>query len=80
MIVYSRSILNYLERITLSKLTRMMRIIDPMAITVETPRIDSEYSLEKEFTKLIYMDTSMVLYLIINQVDLCHGYVCDFLT
>ena len=50
---YSRRTLNYLERITLSNLTLVMSMADPMAISVETPIIDSGCSLEEEFTKLI---------------------------
>ena len=48
--------LNYLERITLSDLTHMMSMVNPVAIGVETPRIDSGFSLEKEFTELIHMN------------------------
>ena len=54
---YSRRTSNYPERITLSNLTHMMSMANPMAIGVEIPRIDSECSLEKEFTKLIRMNT-----------------------
>ena len=50
---YSRRTSNYPDRITLSDLTHMMSMADPVAIGVETPRIDSECSLEKEFTELI---------------------------
>ena len=50
---YSRRTSNYPERITLSKLTHMMSMADPRAIGVETLRIDSRCSLEKEFTELI---------------------------
>ena len=35
-------ILNYLERIALSDPTHMMSMVDPMAIRVETLKIDSE--------------------------------------
>ena len=54
---YSRRISNYPERITLSDLTNMMSMTDLVAIGVETPRIDSECSLEKEFTELICMNS-----------------------
>ena len=37
-------------------LTRMMSMNDLVPITLETPRIDSGYSLEKEFTELIHMN------------------------
>ena len=44
---------NYPERITLSNTTHMMSMADLVAIGVETLRIDSGCSLEKEFTELI---------------------------
>ena len=50
---YSRRTSNYPERITLYNLTHMMSMVDPIAIGVETLRIDSGCSLEKEFTELI---------------------------
>ena len=50
---YSRGTLNYLERISLSDRTYMMSTTDPVAILVDTLRIDSGCSLEKEFTELI---------------------------
>ena len=53
---YSRRTSNYPERITLYNLTHMMSMIDPIAMGVETLRIDSECSLEKEFTELIRMN------------------------
>ena len=34
----------------------MMNMADPVAIGVETPRIDRTRSLEKEFTELIRMN------------------------
>ena len=42
--------LNYPERIILYDLTHMMSMVDLVAIGVEILRIDSRYSLEKEFT------------------------------
>ena len=39
-----------------------MSIIDPMAIGVETLRIYSKWSLEKEFNELIRMKPLMVFY------------------
>ena len=51
---YSRRASNYLERRTISDLTHMMSMADPVAIGVETPRIDIGCSLEKEFTELIH--------------------------
>ena len=77
---YSRRTSNYLERITLSDLTHIMSMVDPVAIGVETLRIDSGCSLEKEFTELIRMNPSIVLCQIVNQVDSCHGCVRGFLT
>ena len=53
---YLRRILNYLKRITLYDPTLMMSIVDLMAINMETLRIDSECSLEKEFIELIHMN------------------------
>ena len=53
---YSRRTSNYPEGIALSDLTHMMSMVDPVAIGVETPRIDSKSSLEKEFIELIYMN------------------------
>ena len=48
--------IDYHEIIILYDLTHMMSIVDPVAIGVETQRIDSGYSLEKEFTELIHMN------------------------
>ena len=73
---YSRGTSNYPKIITLSDSTNMMSMADPVAINVETPKIDFECSLEKEFTKLIRMNPCMVLHLTVNQVDSCHGCVC----
>ena len=50
---YLRGISNYQERIAQSYPTHMMSLADPEAINVETLRVDSGCSLEKEFTKLI---------------------------
>ena len=58
----------------------MISMADPIAIGVETLRIDSGCSLEKEFTELICMNPRMILYLTVNQVDSCHGCVCGPLT
>ena len=74
---YLRRTSNYLERITLYNPTHMMSMANPIAIGVETPRIDSGCSLEKEFTELICINSWMVLYLTVNQVDWCNGCVCD---
>ena len=48
--------LNYPERITLSNPTHIMSMDDPITIGVETLRIDSGCSLEKEFIELIRMN------------------------
>ena len=77
---YSRRTSNYPERIPLSNPSHMMSMADPIAIGVETLRIDSGCSLEKEFTELIRMNPLMVSYLTVNQVDSCHGCVCGPLT
>ena len=77
---YSRRTSNYPKRIALSNPTHMMSMTDPTAIGVETPRIGSGCSLEKEFTELIRMSLLMVLYLTVNQVDSCYGCVCGHLT
>ena len=53
---YSRRTSNYPERIALSNPSYMMIMVDPIAIDVETLRIDSGCSLEKEFTELICMN------------------------
>ena len=50
---YLRRTSNYLERIALYNQSHMMSMADPIAIIVETLRIDSGCSLEKEFTELI---------------------------
>ena len=77
---YSRSTSNYPERIALSNPSHTMSMADPIAIGVETLRIDSGCSLEKEFTELIRMNPLMILYLTVNQVDSCHSCVCGPLT
>ena len=58
----------------------MMSMASPVAIGVETLRIDCGCSLDKEFTKLICTNPLMTLYLTVNQVDLCHGCVYGPLT
>ena len=59
---YLRRTSNYQEIITLSNPTLVMSMANLMAIGVETPRIDIGCSLEKDFTKLIYMNPRMILY------------------
>ena len=53
---HSRRTSNYPERIALSNPSYMMIMADHIAIGVETLRIDSGCSLEKEFTELIRMN------------------------
>ena len=53
---YSIRTSNYPKRVALSNPTHMMSMADPIAIDVETLRIDSGCSLEKEFTELIRMN------------------------
>ena len=48
---YSSGTSNYPARITLFDLIHIMSMTDPVAIDVETLRIDSECSLEKDFTE-----------------------------
>ena len=47
---------NYPKRIALFNPSHIMSMADPIAIGVETLRIDSGCSLEKEFTELIRMN------------------------
>ena len=77
---YSRRTLNYSERIALSNPSHMMSMTNPITMGMETLRIDSGCSLEKDYIELIRMNLLMVLYLTFNQVDSCHGYVCGPLT
>ena len=58
---YSRSTLNYPKRIILYDLTHVMSMADPVAISVETVRIESGCSFEREFTELIYMNLLMII-------------------
>ena len=58
---YSRRTSNYQEIITLSNPTHMISMDDPVAIGMETLRIDSGCSSEKEFTKLIHMNPRIVI-------------------
>ena len=53
---YLRRTSNFPERIELSNPSYMMSMTDPIAIGVETLRIDSGCSLEKEFNELICMN------------------------
>ena len=53
---YSRRTSNYPEGITLCNSAHMMSMTDLVAISVETLRIYSGCSLEKEFTELMHMN------------------------
>ena len=53
---YSRETSNYLKRIVQSDLTHIMSLANHIAISVETLRIDSGCSLEKDFTELIHIN------------------------
>ena len=48
----------------------MMSMVGLKVIDMKTSKTDNKYSLEKYLGKLIYMNSLMVLYLTINQVDL----------
>ena len=50
---YSIGTLIYPKILILSDPTHMMNMGDPIAMSVETLRIDSEYSLKEEFTELM---------------------------
>ena len=70
---YLRRKLNYQERIILSDSTHMMSMTYLVATGVETLRIDSGRSLEKEFTDLIGIihelyDTKLLVRLIISRL------------
>ena len=60
---YSRRILNYIKIITLFDPTHMINMVDHVAISVETLRIDNGCSLDKGFTELIHMNLFMVIIL-----------------
>ena len=53
---YLRRTSNYLKRITLSDLTYSISMYDLVAFTMETLKIDSGWSLDKEFNELICMN------------------------
>ena len=50
---YSRKSSHYSKIITLSNMIHMMSMVDPITIDVETLRIDSGCSLEKDFIELV---------------------------
>ena len=53
---YLRNISNYSKRITLSNSFHIKSMTNHVSISVKILRIDSERSLEKEFTELIRMN------------------------
>ena len=65
----------YPESISLCDLNHVMSMNNIMTIDAEMPQIDNGCSLDKEFTKLICMNPSMLLYQTNNQVDSCYSYV-----
>ena len=77
---YSRGSSNYPERIALPDPTHMMSMFDLVTIDVETLKIYSGCSLEKEFIELICMNPLMALYPTVNHVDSCHGCVYGHLS
>ena len=60
-------------------MTHMISMVDLLRIGVRILRIDNGCSLEKELTKLMYMNPSMLFYQTVNQVDLYNGFVSDLL-
>ena len=52
---------NYLKRIALYNIMHMLSMVDHVAISVETLKIDIGCYLEKEFTLLICMNLLMVI-------------------
>ena len=53
---YLRKTFNYPKRIVLFNLTHVMSMADPIAIGVDTLKIDSGCSLEKMLIALIHMN------------------------
>ena len=58
---YLRRTSVYPERIAPFDPTHMMSMTNPAAISVEILTIDSQWSLKKEFTKLIHKNPLMVI-------------------
>ena len=58
---YSRGTSNYTKKMTLSDLTHMMSMANHVALGVDTLRLDSGCSLEKEFIELISMNLLMII-------------------
>ena len=72
---YLRWTSNYIKIRVLFSFESYDEYSDPIATDVKTSRIDNGCSLEKESTKLIGINPSIVLYIIINQVHSCHKFV-----
>ena len=51
-----------------------MIMLDRRTISVETLRINNEYSLRKDFIELIYMNTLLILYVTLNKFNLCENF------
>ena len=64
----------FFARITQIDLTHLMIMLDRRTISVETLRINNEYSLRKDFFELIYMNTLLILYVTLNKFNLCDNF------
>ena len=60
-------------------MTHRMIMVDPVAICVETLRINSRCSLKKKIIELICMNLGIILYIIVK-VNSYQGCVYDLLT
>ena len=76
---YLRRTSNCPKRITLFDTTHLMSMDDLVTISVEDTKHNGCY-LEKESINLIHMNPSMVLYIIVDQVDSFLSDICDLLT
>ena len=54
-------------------------MVDPMDIDVETWRVDSEYSLQKDYINLIHINPLIVIYVTVKWVNSFHSCVCGLL-
>ena len=59
--------------------SHFVNMANHMTINMETPRIDSSFSWKEELIELIYINPSIILYLNVNYLDLCHDRVCGHL-
>ena len=53
----------------ISDQTHVISMTDIVSISMERPKVDSEYPLEKEPTRLICINPNMILYLSVNHVN-----------